>query len=103
MRRMRKKQRRDEDCGLLMSPATKSYSLGAREEFAASFIRKLKQQTDGDGYESEVALLQSFSRLFRLVQFIKCWQIFLDLNSERPHRRSGKEKESHCLVFASSA
>ena len=31
---------------------------------------------------SEVALLQTLSRLFHLVQFIKCLQFFLELNSK---------------------
>ena len=46
---------------------------------------------DGDGYEkrSEVALLQTLSRLFHLVQFVK---FFLELNSKRLYRSSGKEK-----------
>ena len=51
--------------------------------------------------KSEVGLLQTLSRLFQLVQFDKCWQIFLDLNSKRLYRSSGKEKESR-LVFTSS-
>ena len=33
--------------------------------------------------KSEVALLQTLSRLFHLVQFVKCWQFFLELNSKR--------------------
>ena len=28
------------------------YFVGARKEFAASFITELKQQTDGDGYKN---------------------------------------------------
>ena len=52
--------------------------------------------------KSEVALLQTLSRLFHLVQFIKCWLIFLELNSEGPYRRSGKKKESRCLAFSFS-
>ena len=52
--------------------------------------------------KSEFALLQTLSRLFQLVQFVKCWQIFLDLNSKRLYQSSGKEKESRCLVFTSS-
>ena len=47
----------------------------------------------------EFALLETLSRLFHLVQFVKCWQIFLELNSLRLYRSSGKEKESRCLVF----
>ena len=38
-------------------------------------------------------------RLFHLVQVVKCWQIFRELNSKRLYRRSEKEKESRCLVF----
>ena len=52
--------------------------------------------------KSEVALLQTLSRLLHLVQFIKCWLIFLELNSEGLYQRSGKKKESRCLVFAFS-
>ena len=52
--------------------------------------------------KSEFALLQTFSRLFHLTQFVKCWQIFLELNSKRLYEHSGKEKEGHCLVFKSS-
>ena len=37
-----------------------------------------------------------------LVQFVKCWQFFLELNSQRLHRSSEKEKESCCLEFTSS-
>ena len=41
-------------------------------------------------------------RLFHLVQFVKCWQIFLDLNFKELYQSSRKEKESWCLVFTSS-
>ena len=34
--------------------------------------------------------------------FVKCWPIFLELNSKGQHQSSGKEKESCCLVFPSS-
>ena len=40
--------------------------------------------------KSEFAPLQTLSRLFHLVHFVKCWQIFLELNSKRLHQRSGK-------------
>ena len=40
--------------------------------------------------------------IFHLVQFVKCWQIFPELNSKRLYQSSGKEKESRCLVFTSS-
>ena len=47
-----------------------------------------------------VALLQTFSRLFHLVQFVKFWQFFLELNLKRLYRSSGKgkEKENRCLA-----
>ena len=48
-----------------------------------------------------VALLQILSRLFNVVQFVKCWQYFLELSSKRLSC-SGKEKESRCLEFTSS-
>ena len=63
---------------------------------------------DGDGYEnviyikSEFALLQTLSRLFHLVQFVKFWQISLELNSKELYQTSGKEKENCCFVFPSS-
>ena len=31
-----------------------------------------------------------------VVQFAKCWQIFLTLNSKRLYQSSGREKESRC-------
>ena len=43
--------------------------------------------------KSEFALLQTLSRLFKLVQFVKCWPIFSELNSKRLYQSSGKEKE----------
>ena len=52
--------------------------------------------------KSEVALLQTLSRLFPRVQFAKCWKFFLELNSKRLCRSAGKDKESRCLVFTSS-
>ena len=41
--------------------------------------------------KSEVALLQTLSRLLHLVQFIKCWLLFLELNSVGLYQRSGKK------------
>ena len=49
------------------------------------------------------------SRCFKLYRayihlhhLVKCWQFFVELNSKRLYRSSGKEKGSRCLVFASS-
>ena len=63
---------------------------------------------DGDGYEnvtaeiSVLALFQTSSRLFRLVQFVECRRIFLELNSKGLYQSSGEEKEGRCLVFTCS-
>ena len=46
-------------------------------------------------------LLSTLLHLFQLVQFVKCWQIFLELNFKRLYWSSGKEKESCCPVFTS--
>ena len=46
--------------------------------------------------KSEVALRQTLSRLFHLVQFVKYWPYFLELTSTRLYC-PGKEKESRCL------
>ena len=68
--------------------------------------RDLKQQRQRQLWErhlkSEFAQLETLSRSFHLVQFVKCWQIFLKLNSYRLYRSSGKEKESRCLLFTPS-
>ena len=51
--------------------------------------------------ETEFALLQTLSRLLHLVQFVKYWHIFLELNSKRLYQSSWKEKESLSLVLTS--
>ena len=43
--------------------------------------------------KSEFALLQTLSRLLHLVYFVKCWQMFLELNSKGLYQSSGKEKK----------
>ena len=62
---------------------------------ARKHIRELKQKRRRrlrKGHsKSEVALLQTLSRLFHLIYFVKCW-----------YQSLGKEKESCCLVFPSS-
>ena len=51
-----------------------------------SYIRELKQQRrrrlQKRHFKREFTPLQTLSRLFHLVYFIKCWQMFLELNSE---------------------
>ena len=52
--------------------------------------------------KSEFALLETLSRLFHLVQFVKCWQSFSELSSKGLYQSSVKEKENCCLVFLST-
>ena len=66
---------------------------------------KIKYNFDGTvsyRLKSEFALLQTFSRLFHLVYFVKYLQMLLELNSTGLYQSSGKEKEICCLVFPSS-
>ena len=70
------------------------------------FSRELKQlrrrRLRKRHLKSELALLETLSRLFHLIKFVKWWQNFLELNSKRLYQSSGKENESCCLVFPSS-
>ena len=72
-----------------------------------NYNRELKQQQQQRRLrkrhlKSEFVLLQTLQRVFHLVQFVKCWRIFLELNSKRVYQSSEKGKESRCLVFTSS-
>ena len=74
------------------------------EQFQGNYLKRQRRRRQRIRHlKSEVALLQTFSRLFHLVHFVKCWQIFLELNSKILHQSSGKEKESRCLVFTSDS
>ena len=66
------------------------------------FLRELQQQLRRRlrkrHLKSEFALPQTLSRFFQLVQFVKCWQIVLELNSKRL-QSSGKEEEKSLFCF----
>ena len=74
----------------------------ASRDVTAPFFSELKQQRRRRlrkrHLKSEFTLPQTLSRLFQLVQFVKCWQFFLELNSKRLYQSSGKEKESRCCL-----
>ena len=67
------------------------------QKITSPFIRELKQQRRRRlrkrHIKSGLALLQTLSHLFQLVQLAKCWQILLEQNSKRLYQSSGKEKE----------
>ena len=79
--------------------------MGSSQGTRQSAIKELKQQRPRrprkHHLKSEFALLQTLSHLFQLVRFVKCWLIFLELNSKRLYQSSRKEKENR-LVFTSS-
>ena len=53
------------------------------------------------GLKSEFALPQTKSRLFHPVEFIRCWQIYCELNSKLLYQTSGKagkRKVLSCLI-----
>ena len=49
--------------------------------------------------KSEYALPQTLSRLFHLVQFVKCWWIFLELNSKGLYQSSLRKRKGKLLSF----
>ena len=59
----------------------------ASRDVTAPFFSELKQQRRRPlrkrHLKTYFALPQTLSRLFQLVQLVKCWQFFLELNSER--------------------
>ena len=62
-----------------------------------------KKTTATKGHLKKVSsrCFKTFSPSFHLVQFVKCWQVFVELNSKRlPEVR--ENKKSRCLVFTSS-
>ena len=70
-----------------------------------NYNRELKQQQRRlrkRHLKSVFVLLQTLQRVFHLLQFVKCWRIFLELNSKSLYQSSEKGKESRCLVFTSS-
>ena len=52
--------------------------------------------------KSVFARVQTSSRLFHLVQLVKCWRICLEVDSKGLYQSSGEAKEGRCLVFTSS-
>ena len=81
-------------------PDFKTRRLGTRP-----YIRELKQQRrrrlQKRHLKSEFAPLQTLSRLFHLVYFVKCWQMFWS-SILKTVSKLRKRKESCCLVFPSS-
>ena len=78
------------------SSSVKAHLSGNVSTDFSFYIRKLKQQRRRRPrkrlLKSKFALLQTLSHLFHLPQFVKCRQIFLELNSERLSESSEKRK-----------
>ena len=72
------------------------------EPLGSLIKQQRRRQLQKRHLKSEFALLQTSSCLFHLVQFVKCWRIFLDLNFKGLYQSSEQENESRFLVFTSS-
>ena len=85
-------------------PAAKSVEkrMPSRRLFIRELTQQRRRRLRKRHLKSEFAVLQSLSRLFHLVYFVKYWQMFLELNSKGLYQSLGKEKESCCVVFSSS-
>ena len=73
--------------------------------YSTSLIRELKQQRRRRLRKRHLKSVKNstLSQWFQAVQFVKCRQLFLELNSKRLFQSSGKEIESRCLFFTSSS
>ena len=87
---------------------TKDIPQSRTQKNAGDLLLGSLSNSDRDGYEnvtfkkSEFALLQTLSRSSHLIQFVKCWQIFLELNSKELYQSSGKETEGRFPVSTPS-
>lgn len=54
-------------------------------------LERLSNINGGSASENEFAPFQTLSRLFQFSQFVKCWRIFLELNSEGLFSKTKKE------------
>ena len=84
-----------------MSEVTTLNKLRSRQWFTnRELIKQLQWQWLRKRHlKSEFALSQTLSRSFHLVQFFKCWQTLMELNSKGLYQSTGKEKESRCLIL----
>ena len=84
-----------------MSEVTTLNKLRSRQWFTnRELIKQLQWQWLRKRHlKSEFALSQTLSHLFHLIQFFKCWQTLMELNSKGLCQSTGKEKESRCLIL----
>ena len=69
---------------------------------ACSHTQQQRRRLRKRHLKNEFALLQTLWRLFQLVEFVKWWQMFLELNYKRLYQSSGKGKESRILFTSST-
>lgn len=55
-------------------------------------LESLSNNNGVSGSENDFSPFQTLSRLFQFSQFVKCWRIFLELNSEGLFRKRKKER-----------
>ena len=87
--------------GLLLMNGASAWRLTWIKYYNRELKQQRRQRLPKRHLKSDFVLLQTLQRVFHLVQFVKCWRIFLELNSKRLYQSSEKGKESR-LVFTSS-
>ena len=85
-----------------MSAVFSGYKSEDQCKVLGSLSKQRRRQLRKRHLKSEYSLLQTLSRLFHLVQFVRCWWIFLEINFKGLYQSSEKEKGSRCLVFTFS-
>ena len=90
---------KDLQTSIISDTTHNAHLFGNIREFMQRRLRRQRKRH----LQSEFALLpQTWSHLLHLVKFVKCWQSFLQLNSNWLHQSSGKEKERCCFLSPSS-
>ena len=88
---------KDLQTSIISDTTHNAHLFGNIREFMQRRLRRQRKRH----LQSEFALLpQTWSHLLHLVKFVKCWQSFLQLNSNWLHQSSGKER--CCFLFPSS-
>ena len=84
--------------GVTSSPGrfSKAWEKRPGDEVDQGFKQQRRRRLQKRHLKSDGTLLQTL--LFHLVQFVKCWQIFQELNPKGLYRSLGEEKRNRCPV-----
>ena len=90
---------KDLQTSIISDTTDNAHLFGNIRQFMQRRRRRRRRRLRKRHLKSEFTLPQTWSHLFHLVKFVKCWQSFLELNSKGRHQSSGKEKK--VVVFCS--